>query len=252
MNETVLLSRNGPVATLTLNCPDRHNSLGQSELGVIQQSLDKLESEPGCRVLVITGSGGKTFCAGANLEEMQSGQMNGDLFQDTTDRIAASGFASIAAINGSVYGGGTELALACDYRIGRSGTRMKVPAAAIGLCYPVSGIQRFVSRLGSSAAKRILMAAEEFDSNGMLDIGFLDQLVEPAKFDEAVSELCERLAALAPLSVSAMKGIIDDCALGVLNRDYAEEKARKCLGSEDLQEGFAARREKRKPEFKGR
>ena len=128
---------------------------------------------------------------------------------------------------------------------------MRVPAAAIGLCYPLSGINRFVERLGVNLAKRILVASEEFGAEAMLDIGFLDHLVLPSQREEATANLAEHIAGLAPMAVRTMKNILQQAAAGGIDMEHARELSDACLNSEDLQEGFAAQREKRKPSFRG-
>lgn len=252
MTESILYTRNGHVGRLLLNNPERHNSLGEEQLSGIRHHVETMVGAEAPRVLVITGAGGRTFCSGASLGELNSGRISGDLFQQTTDLIAALPFPTIAAINGNVFGGGVELALSCDFRVGIEGARMRVPAAAIGLCYPVSGIQRFVQRLGVPAAKRLLMAAEEVKGQGMVEIGFLDYMVAREALDQTVDELAGRLSALAPLAVRAMKDIIQQAAAGNLQQEQAGALAQACQDSGDLQEGFAAQRDKRRPEFKGR
>ncbi len=252
MADTIVLTLSGAVASLTLNRGARHNSLGRVELQAIQDCLDQVEQNNACRALIVANAGGKTFCAGADIDELNSGEISGDLFQQATDRIAALSIPTIAVVNGSVYGGGVELALSCDYRIGVPGVTMRVPAATIGLCYPIAGIRRFVNRLGVAATKRILMAAEEFSSEEMKAIGFLDYVVETVDLADKVTEMSENLAKLAPLSVSAMKYIIDGCADGSLNQKRSEERAFQCLESLDLKEGFIAKKEKREPRFAGR
>ena len=251
MTDTVLYEQAGHIACLTLNNPDRHNSLGQGELEAIQGYLSDVEASRDIRVLVVTGAGEKTFCAGASLNELGAGKISGDCFQATTDQLAALSIPSIASLNGNVFGGGVELALSCDFRIGIEGSRMRVPAAAIGLCYPLSGINRFVERLGVNLAKRILVASEEFDAEAMLEIGFLDHLVLPSQRQEATNDLARHIAGLAPLAVKSMKQILQQAAAGGIDMDVARELSDMCLGSEDLQEGFAAKREKREPRFQG-
>jgi enoyl-CoA hydratase/carnithine racemase len=252
MSETILFRQDGHVGTLVLNNPEKHNSLGQAELEAIQQRLCEVKDRPDIRVLVVTGAGDKTFCAGASLKQLGAGQISGDCFQATTDMLAALPIPTVASLNGNVFGGGVELALSCDFRIGVEGTRMRVPAAAIGLCYPVSGINRFVERLGVNLAKRILVASEEFDADAMLDIGFLDHLVLPAQREEATRKLASHVSGLAPLAVRAMKAILQQAAAGGIDMERARELSQQCLDSEDLQEGFAAQKEKRAPRFGGR
>lgn len=252
MTDTVLFEKSGHIARLTLNHPQRHNSLGAAELSAIQGHAYSLADDPDIRVLVISGSGEKTFCAGAALNELGSGEISGDLFQSTTDTIASLEIPTICALNGNVFGGGVELALSCDFRIGIEGTRMRVPAAQIGLCYPLSGINRFVERLGVNLAKRILMAAEEFDAAAMLHIGFLDQLVPRDQLPARTDAMARSIAELAPLAVRSMKAILQQAAAGNIDMKRAQALSQACLDSEDLQEGFAAKREKRRPEFRGR
>ena len=251
MTETVLYERTGHIGCLTLNNPARHNSLGEGELGAIQAYLDAVEQDSEVRVLVVTGAGDKTFCAGASLSELGEGKISGDHFQDTTDQLAALPIPTIASLNGNVFGGGAELALSCDFRIGVEGSRMRVPAAAIGLCYPLSGINRYVERLGVNLAKRILVASEQFDAEAMLEIGFLDHLVLPAQLEEATADLAQHIAGLAPLAVKSMKQILQQAAAGEIDMEKARELSAMCLESKDLQEGFAAQKEKRKPRFQG-
>ncbi|TXS91286.1 enoyl-CoA hydratase/isomerase family protein [Parahaliea maris] len=251
MTDTILYERRGEVGQLTLNVPERHNSLGEEQLLGIRDILSGFVGEEAPRVLVVSGAGDRTFCAGASLKELNSGRISGELFQETTDRIAALPMPTLAAINGNVFGGGVELALSCDFRVGIEGTRLRVPAAAIGLCYPIGGIQRFVERLGVSASKRLLMAAEEQDSDAMRELGFLDYVATREEFASTVQKLADNLAGLAPLAARAMKQLIGQSALGTLDPAEAEVLVARCRESADLVEGFAAQREKRTPRFRG-
>jgi enoyl-CoA hydratase/carnithine racemase len=252
MADTVLFAKTGHVARIVLNNPAKHNSLGEDELSTLQRYTDQVAGDSDVRVLVVTGRGDKTFCAGASLNQLGSGQISGDLFQETTDKLAHLPIPTICALNGNVFGGGVELALSCDFRIGIEGTRMRVPAAQIGLCYPLSGINRFVERLGVNLAKRILVAAEEFDAEAMLQIGFIDHLVPVGELETRTHELAESMAGLAPLAVQAMKQILAQAAAGSIDMESAQELSRRCAMSDDLQEGFAAQREKRPPRFSGK
>ena len=252
MTDTILYSRTGHVGRLVLNNPQKHNSLGMEQLDGIQARLTEVAADEQVRVLVITGAGEKTFCAGASLRELGAGQISDSGFQDMTGRLAGLAIPTVCALNGNGFGGGVELALCCDFRIGIEGCRMRVPAAAIGLCYPLKGINRFVECLGVNLAKRILVASEEFDANAMLEIGFLDHLVLPGNLEEATHDLAQHIAGLAPLAVRSMKEILQQAAAGAIDFDQAQALSTLCSESEDLQEGFAAQREKRKPRFKGR
>ncbi|MFV0276068.1 MAG: enoyl-CoA hydratase/isomerase family protein [Parahaliea sp.] len=251
MTDTILYQQSSHIGRLLLNIPERHNALGEEQLLAVRKLLAGFAAANAPRVLVISGAGNRTFCAGASLKELNSGKISGELFQQTTDMMAALPMPTVAAINGSVFGGGVELALSCDFRVGVAGGRLRVPAAAIGLCYPLGGIERFVQRLGVAATKRLLLAAEELDSAAMLDIGFLDYLVTVEQFQATVDSLAGNLAGLAPLAVRAMKQTIAECAAGVLDLATAQARVRLCSESEDLAEGFMAQRQKRSPEFRG-
>ena len=251
MTDTVLYSRDGYIGRVVLNNPDRHNALGREQLDALQEILAQVESDTEVRVLVLSGAGPKTFCAGASLQELQGGGIGDDAFQAMTSRFAALSIPTLCAVNGNVFGGGVELALSCDFRIGISGTHMRVPAAAIGLCYPLSGLTRFVERLGVQVAKRILVASENFDAQQLLELGFYDHLVAPEEFERFCIDYANHIAELAPLAVRSMKAIIDEVAAGVVDERLASELSTLCLESQDLQEGFAAKKEKRSPRFVG-
>ncbi|WP_439134214.1 enoyl-CoA hydratase/isomerase family protein [Pseudomaricurvus sp.] len=239
------------IATLTLNIPERHNALASEDVQEIVSHLESIEANRDLRVLIITGNGEKTFCAGAALDQMGSGALNGDVFAAMTDKVAGLAIPTICAFNGSAYGGGSELGLACDFRIGVEGMRVFVPPARIGLCYPVNGIERFVSVLGINMAKRMLLASEEFEASQLLSQGYLTHLVSRENLKETARELAERMAGYAPLALKAMKSIANQAACGQLNQVQAQALHDSCNASQDLKEGFASLREKRRPVFQG-
>lgn len=251
MAHTITYESRGHVGILTLNNPDKHNSLGREEFDRIHAALVDVTSASDIRVLVLTGAGNKTFCAGASLGEMKSGAISGEDYQEMTDAFAALKIPTICAVNGNVFGGGVELALSCDFRIGMEGITMRVPAASIGLCYPLRGIERFVEKLGVTMAKRILVAAETFSADDMLQVGVLDHLVMPAQFQQTVDSYAARLAGMAPLAVTAMKFAIQQVSKGDFNEEEIKLLSKACAESEDLKEGFAAIAEKRQPKFHG-
>lgn len=203
------------------------------------------------RVLVLTGSGRATFCSGASLVQIESGELTGSMFERLADALASVRVPTVCALNGSAFGGGVELAVCCDFRVGVDGSRIAVPAAKLGICYPVGGIRRFVSALGPGPAARLLIAAEEIDADGMLAAGFLHRRVPPDRLAAATDELAARLASLAPLAVQAMKRILREVAAGSLDAAAAEALVARAARSEDFREGVRARREGRDPVFRG-
>ena len=250
-NREVELSVEGAIATLTLNNPARHNALSGDNILQVRQFLDSVAAQTDIRVLILAGRGDKTFCAGAALDQLGSGAIDGDQFTAMTDQLAALTIPTICAFNGSAYGGGSELGLACDFRIGIEGMRVFVPPARIGLCYPVNGIQRFVRVLGPSTAKRLLLASEDFGTQELLRVGYLTHLVGRDTLDDTVQALAARMAGYAPLALRAMKQICDSVSGAELDREAAQQLAQACNDSQDLQEGLLAHRQKRKPDFRG-
>jgi len=247
----IVLSINDAIATITLNIPQRHNSLDESNIEQFLQHLHSVNNNPDLRVLVITGAGDKTFCAGAALNQLGSGNFDGDKFSEMPDLISALNIPTICAFNGSAYGGGTEIGVACDFRIGITNMRLFVPPARIGLCYPVNGIERYVNTLGLATTKRLLLASEEFRGVELMDIGYLTHLVEKDDLVATTQQLAERMAGYAPLALQAMKQVCNQVATGSYVREEAQKIAQACNNSQDLQEGFLALSEKRPPQFKG-
>lgn len=243
---------NDSVGTLRINREERHNSLGADELESMDSTLDLISGDPELRVLIVTGAGEKTFCAGASLDDLNAGRITPEGFQAVMHKVAVLPVPTIARVNGNVFGGGSELALSCDFRVGVRNTRLRIPAAALGLCYPPAGIGRFVKKLGANTARRLLIAAETFLADELYRVGFYDYLVDAMELDERVEELALNIAGLAPLAVKAMKELVQQAEDGGIDIARAALLARQCDESADLQEGFAAQLEKRTPEFQGR
>ena len=157
-----LLTHDAPGrATITLNRPQHANRLHREDLLALQAHISALAADPLLRVVVLTGNG-PHFCAGFNLQELGQADAAGadpQLFEHTVDALEALPVPTIARLNGGVFGGATDLALACDFRVGVQGMRLRMPAARIGLHYYASGLQRYVSRLGLAAAKRLFLLA---------------------------------------------------------------------------------------------
>jgi enoyl-CoA hydratase/carnithine racemase len=251
MREGINLTIEDRVARLTLNNPAKHNSLNLEGIEQFFAHLESIKNNPGLRVLVVTGAGDRTFCSGASLSQIQAGVVTPELFESLADHLAALAIPKIAAINGNAFGGGVEIGLCCDFRVGVAGMRAMVPAARFGLCYPVRGIQRFVHGLGSGPAKRILARAESMDAPTLLQLGYLHRIVEPEALSDMVDRWADEIAALAPLAVSTMLKICDQSAAGILDNRRAQEWVDQCKASDDLQEGLQAVIDKRQPEFNG-
>ncbi|MBR9913140.1 MAG: enoyl-CoA hydratase/isomerase family protein [Gammaproteobacteria bacterium] len=249
---TIQLAIDGAIATINLSNPAKHNSLTADAVSLFIQHLDTLRTDPAVRVLIVTNREGKTFCAGASLQQMLDGSMSGELFSTLTNSLATLPIPTIAMLNGNAYGGGAELALCCDFRFGTPGMCLFVPPARIGLCYPLDGIKRLVRNLGNTFAKRLLIAGEEFNGQQLYELGYLTHLLAPEDLESATSDFAQTIAGLAPLAVQAMKQLCDQITHHQLDPEAAAELIANCNASRDLQEGLQAVNEKRTPVFRGK
>src|ERR1700742_2754615 len=198
-----LLEIKGARATIRLNRPRHLNRLQPDDLDALLTLFDRIEADPAIRVLVLTGTG-RAFSAGYDLgsiAERAGGaeeQTAGSAFEIVVNRLEDLAIPTICRINGGVYGGSTDLALACDFRIGVDTCEMFMPAARLGLHYYKSGIARYVARLGLDNAKRLFLTAEKIGAVEMLRISYLTSLVAPEALDEEVDRLANLLAGNAP------------------------------------------------------
>ena len=242
----------GAVATITLRRPAVANRLELSDLEVLHAHLAEVNARPEVLVLRLQALG-RHFCSGFNLgdagEHIATAAVR---FEALAAALEAARPVTVAVINGGVYGGATDLALACDFRIGTTAAEMFVPAAQLGLLFYRGGMERFVARLGLPVARRILLAAEKFEAAQMLSLGYLDRMVEPDALAEAGQSWCERLAGMAPLALLGMKRHLDAIARGALDEAALAADIARVNASEDLREGVRAWQEKRKAVFKGR
>ena len=250
VTDTISFLAQQGIATLCFDNPSRRNALGAAELDAIEYALGSLSAET--RVLVVTSSDDRIFCAGADLSQILDGTLNGDRFQAVTNQIAALPIPTVAVLTGNVFGGGAELALSCDFRLAKEGIVLRIPAAAIGLCYPVEGIERLTRRLGPPLARRVLVAAETFTAEQMLSLKMVDAVHPEDTLREAAIDYAQSLLALAPMAVASMLEIIRQLEAGTLDRDQAHALAEACSDSKDVQEGITAQREKRTPRFNNR
>ena len=250
------LSIAGPRATITFNRPRQRNRVEPADLAELVRLCDQVDAHPDLRVLVITGTG-PVFSAGAHLGAMGdkgAAQATADPidFGDMVSRVEQVRVPTVARLQGGVYGGATDLALACDFRIGHTGIEMFMPAGRLGVHYYESGLRRYVSRLGLNTAKRLFLTAEKLGAEELLRVGYLTHLVPPDRLDATVDALAERIAEMAPLAVQGMKRALNEIGHGALDRAALADRIAACKASEDLKEGLLSFKEKRKPVFKGR
>jgi enoyl-CoA hydratase len=240
----------GNIATITLNRPDVANRLIPEDLDELRAHIDSVNQSE-VLVLRIRGNG-KYFCSGFDIGQIDPSRKGGSGFEETVDALEDCRPVTIAAINGGVYGGATDLALACDFRVGIHGAEMFMPAARLGLHFYRRGLERFHSRLGLDMAKRLFLTAQTLGAEEMLRCGFLTDLSSPEDFEALVQKLSSTVASMAPLAVTGMKRHLNRMSRGALVADELQADIVKAALSSDLKEGGLAWKEKRKPVFTGR
>lgn len=246
-----LLQIKGSIAEIQLNRPDQHNRVQPEDITVLHEHFDAIEADLNVRVLVISGSE-KAFSSGFHLGALQESDEGARLFERLTDRLERLRPMTIAKVNGPVYGGATDLVLACDFRFGRVGIQMFMPAARLGLHYYPHGLRRWVTRLGLGPAKKLFLTSSTIGYAEMLRIGYLDEVHDGDRLDEAVSAFIARALQQAPVVSARMKQVLNAIARQEFDEAYARDGFVNSLSSEDLQEGLAAWAQKRLPQFEGK
>ncbi|HEV7603143.1 MAG TPA: enoyl-CoA hydratase/isomerase family protein [Bradyrhizobium sp.] len=252
---TPVLHIDGARATIRLNRPKHLNRLQPDDLEALLKLFDRLEADAAIRVLVLTGTG-RVFSAGYDLgsiaERAASApeqQSAGSAFEVVANRLEDLAMPTICRLNGGVYGGSTDLALACDFRIGVDTAEMFMPAARLGLHYYPGGIQRYVSRLGVDNAKKLFLTAQKIEATEMLRIGYLTSIAPAEALDEEVDKLATILAGNAPRAMRGMKRAINEFARGELDAEAVERRYQESQHGSEIKEGMAAFAQKRSPRF---
>jgi enoyl-CoA hydratase/carnithine racemase len=250
--DTPSLSVDGHVATIRLRRPGHANRLGPQDLAVLREHLDRVNADDAVRVLRFQ-SDGKYFCSGYDISSLASDSAPSSLyFGQTMDLIEAARPVTIAAVQGGAYGGGTDLCLACDFRIGTPQSDMFMPATRLGLHFYAGGMSRYVTRLGLDQAKRLFLTAEKIQADEMLRIGFLTELVPQEMLSARLDALSAQIAAMAPIPLFGEKAHLNRIARGELDLAAIEQAVLRSEQSRDLAEGARAWKEKRAPDFTGR
>jgi enoyl-CoA hydratase/carnithine racemase len=250
-----ILEISGARATIRLNRPKQRNKLESGDLSELMKLFDRIEADSTIRVLVLTGTG-IAFSSGYDLNSVADRATSaneqpsaGSAFEVVVNCLEDLGVPTICRLNGGVYGGSTDLALACDFRIGVDTAEMFMPAARLGLHYYKSGIARYVSRLGVDNAKMLFLAAQKITAPEMLRIGYLTAMVPAEALDEEVDRLATILAGNAPLAMRGMKRAINEFARGKLDEEAADLRHRESMRGDEIKEGIKAFAEKRAPKF---
>lgn len=250
MPDAFILEAEAGRAILKLNRPEKHNALEVADLDALDAILLDLAGRADLRLLILRATG-KSFCAGVDLGDVAGHDWRDNPLERVAGRLENFPCPTLCVLQGGVYGGGTDIALACDFRLGAEGIRCFIPPAKLGIQYHPQGLRRAVSRLGLSPAKRLFLATETFDAAEMLLTHFLDWLVPAAELDSRAEALAATLTGLAPLALRGMKQSLNEIANGRLDERAARDRGAASFHTADFQEGRKAMAEKRPPRFSG-
>ena len=252
---SVDVSQTGDIAVLTLNRPEKLNALSFAVLKQIDAALDQVKAMP-VRALVVTGAGEKSFCAGADIEELRGrslqAQLEGaQLGQAVFAKLGQLPFVSIAAINGYAFGGGLELALACTFRVGVRRAKFGLPEIKLGLIPGYGGTQRLPRMIGEARAMELILSGRTVEAEEAERIGLLNRLVD----DNALAAALAFAAEFTPYGLLAQR-FAHAAVSAALDNPISEglkieaQLSTMAYRTQDAEEGMAAFAQKRKPVFR--
>jgi enoyl-CoA hydratase len=256
--ETITVERNGHVAVLTINRPDKLNTLNRNVHFEGISALDELRRDESVRVLVITGSGPKSFIAGADITEFegQTPVTQRDLFLEKTLFNTIDNFPKpvIAMINGFCLGGGNELALACDIRICSENARFSQPEINLGIIPGGGGTQRLTRLIGEGRAMEIILSGDMIDAATAHKFGLVNHVFAADELESKTMEFAAKIAEKAPIALQLCKEAVKFASRSNLDEGLRREVDLFAIAfsTEDKHEGVSAFLEKRKPVFKGK
>jgi len=260
MDDNILLAaEDAGIITLTLNRPGIMNSLNFSLLYALRDQIEAIRFRSDIRVVIITGSGEKAFCAGADLKEratLKPEQVKEFIFtiRNLFTSIEQLNKAVITAVNGIALGGGTELALASDIRIASSNASMGLTETRLAIIPGAGGTQRLPRLVGKGKAKELIFTGQRIDAQEALKIGLVNKICEPKDLWNESKKMADMICETGPIAIEQAKyainyGMETDMHTGLAIESNAYWV---CIPTEDRLEGLAAFKEKRKPVYKGR
>ncbi|MGC2654602.1 MAG: crotonase/enoyl-CoA hydratase family protein [Mycobacterium sp.] len=256
-----LTERSGNVLVITINRPEARNAVNGAVSSAVGDALEEAQHDPEIRAVVITGAGDKSFCAGADLKAIARRE---NLYHPEHGEWGFAGYVhhfidkpTIAAVNGTALGGGTELALASDLVVAGEGAKFGLPEVKVGLIAGAGGVFRIVDQLPRKVGLQMLLTGEPISAAEAARWGLVNQVVPNGTVLDAALALAERVTVNAPLSVQASKRIAygaDDSVIPDEETSWGrtEREFRVLLKTEDAKEGPLAFAEKRRPMWKAR
>ncbi|BAM92133.1 putative enoyl-CoA hydratase-isomerase [Bradyrhizobium oligotrophicum S58] len=262
MTDPVLLDISERIALLTLNRPERLNALSYALIDALMAALDRIETDPGIRAVILTGAGERAFSAGADIDEFTASVRQGRATalrdfvrrgQAMTARLEAFSKPVIAAINGLAFGGGCEITEAVHLAVASERASFAKPEIRLGMPPTFGGTQRLPRLVGRKRGLELLLTGDPFPAQRALEIGLVNAVVPHHELLPAARALAGRIIRHSP---DAVAGVITAATRG-LNMAISEglqveaEQFASLVGSRDLTEGLAAWRERRPPRFLG-
>jgi enoyl-CoA hydratase len=258
--EFISTEQDGAVGVVTIDHPPV-NALSAGLLEELESELERLDADPGTRAVVLRGAGEKAFVAGADISEFpvlrEAGTENGGSargIQKLGARMDAGDTPIVAAIHGWCLGGGLELAMACDLRVAAEDARLGQPEIKLGLIPGGGGTQRLPRLVGIGRALMLNIGGEPIDARTAYEWGLVEKVVPREGLLDAALEITRTFAARSPHAVAVLRELARTTRDLPLEEGLRREAEafRRCLASEDGQEGVAAFLEKREPQFSGR
>jgi len=237
------------VARVVLNRPRRHNRFEPADIEAMSTMLRSLSTRD-VRVLIVTARG-PSFSSGFDLETLSGPRAREctAAFAELCDLVETLPIPTVCGLNGNVYGGATDFALACDFRVGVEGCRLQMSPARLGIEYYYSGLRRYVERLGLAEAKRLFLTGEQVDTATMLRIGFLSEVCPPEGLEARLTAVAQMLAQRSPASLRGLKASLNSIACGTADPVAINARFFESLTSPDAEEGLKAWAEQRPARF---
>ncbi len=258
MADGLVVLAGGEVAVVTINRPEAANALNRATMSALIEAVATVGDDPAVRAVVVTGSGEKAFCAGADLKE-RAGMAEEDVrdfvrtIRDACTAIERLPQPVLAAINGVAFGGGCEIALACDVRVMAESAQIGLTETSLGIIPGGGGTQRLPRLVGRGRAMELIATARRVDSSEALALGLVQFVVPDGTAAAEAGEIAWRIAANAPVAVRAAKEAVRRGLDLTLDEGLALETElyERTLGTKDRLEGLTAFRERRPPVYRG-